>query len=194
MNKEQKMNKFAYIFVALLILSNYLISAEYNVDKNRKNSVKFISDAPIEDFEGVTDNIDGYLIGDPSDFSKESELYFEVQLNTLETGIGLRDRHMKENYLHTNKYPLASFKGEIIETKKSSNGFDVVVKGEMSIHGKKVKLSVKGDLNSINNGYEVKCKFIVPLSDYNIEVPSLMFQKIDENMKLELKFYLTKVS
>lgn len=188
------MNKSLFLLIILCLVHINLFSAEYNVDKNRKNSVKFISDAPIEDFEGVTDNIDGYLIGDPSDFSKDSELYFEVQLNTLETGIGLRDRHMKENYLHTNKYPLASFKGEIIESKKSSNGFDVVVKGEMSIHGKKVKLSVKGDLNNASNGYEVKCKFIVPLSDYNIEVPSLMFQKIDENMKLELKFYLTKVS
>lgn len=185
------MNK---LFITIILLSTFnLYSNEYHVDKNAKNNVKFISDAPIEEFEGVTNKIDGYLIGDSKEIKKDSELYFEVQLNTLETGIGLRDRHMRDNYLHTDKYPIASFTGKIIESKKSSKGWDVVVKGEMSIHGVKKTISVNGELFKTKNGYEVICNFTVPLSDYKIEIPSLMFQKIDENMQIETKFYLVKV-
>ena len=32
---------------------------EYHVDETAKNVIKFISDAPIENFEGVTNKIDG---------------------------------------------------------------------------------------------------------------------------------------
>lgn len=181
------------IIVLLTISTLNLISSEYHIKKDKKNMVKFISDAPIEEFEGVTDNIDGYLIGDASNIKEDSEMYFEVQLNTLETGIGLRDRHMRENYLHTDKYPVAAFKGKIVEAKKTSKGWDVTVKGEMTIHGVTKGISVKGEMNKNKDGFEVSCSFVVPLSDYKIEVPSLMFQKIDENMELKLNFLLIKV-
>ena len=44
---------------------------------------------------------------------KASEFYFEVPLGTLSTGIDMRDRHMRENYLHTGLHPFVSYKGEI---------------------------------------------------------------------------------
>jgi polyisoprenoid-binding protein YceI len=184
------MIKFILITIFLL---NSTFADEFHVDKDKKNMVKFISDAPIEDFEGVTSNIDGYLIGNPSNIKEDSELYFEVQLNTLETGIGLRDRHMRENYLHTDKYPLTHFTGKIIEAKKTPEGWDVKVSGEMFVHGVKKKQTIKGEMIKTSKGYRVKSSFIVALTDHKIEVPSLMFQKIDENMQLELDFYLMKV-
>ena len=43
------------------MIAGFLVAGEYHVDKERENQVKFISDAPLEDFEGVTDKIDGYI-------------------------------------------------------------------------------------------------------------------------------------
>lgn len=187
------MSNFLIITIISLLSFSSIFADEYNIDKSKKNMVKFISDAPIEDFEGVTSKIDGYLIGNPSNLKEDSELYFEVQLNTLETGIGLRDRHMRENYLHTDKYPLTHYTGKIIESKKTPDGFDVKASGEMFIHGVKKKLTINAELTKSGKGFKVKSSFIVPLTDYKIEVPSLMFQKIDENMQLELEFYLMNV-
>lgn len=181
------------IFVIFAIFTTAIIADEYHVDKSKKNVVKFISDAPIEDFEGVTDKIDGYLIGNPNNIKEKSEMYFEVQLNTLETGIGLRDRHMRENYLHTDKYPITHFTGKIIDAKKKPNGWDVKVEGEIFIHGVKKKMTAEGEMTKTGNGYKVNTEFITPLSDFKIEIPSLMFQKIDENMKVVLEFYLMNV-
>ena len=89
-----------------------------NVDKSAENMVKFISDAPIEDFEGVTSSIDGYLFWEGDDLLNQSELYFEVDLNTVDTGIGLRNRHMRENYLHTDKFPKTHFTAKLIKADK----------------------------------------------------------------------------
>ncbi len=87
-----------YSFLILICFLQIGFAAEYQVDKSQKNLVKFISDAPMEDFEGVTDKIDGYLFFEGDNLLQGSEMYFEVDLNSLDTGIGLRLQ--KARHLH----------------------------------------------------------------------------------------------
>jgi polyisoprenoid-binding protein YceI len=177
----------------LSIASINLLAVEYNVDTDKNNKVVFESDAPLESFTGTTERIDGYLLGNESDLSKDSEMYFEVDMNSVTTGIGLRDRHMRENYLETVDYPFASFTGKVIDAKKADDGWDVTVKGDFEIHGKKNPMTINGKMIKTNDGYKVQTNFKVALTDHDIEVPSIMFKKIDENMAVELEFFLKKV-
>lgn len=184
--------KKSFLIIAVLLLINFDIKAtEFNVDKSKKNLVKFISDAPIEDFEGVTDLIDGYLYWEGDDMLSKSQLYFEVDLNTIDTGIGLRNRHMRENYLETDKYRYASYKGEISYVKRvSDNSYEVEVKGSMNIHGVKKSLPIKGKITTSDNGLRVQSQFNVNLLDHSIEIPKFMFLKINEIMDMRLDFYM----
>jgi polyisoprenoid-binding protein YceI len=183
--------KYIIIF-ALLITS--LTAGEFHVDKSAENMVKFISDAPIEDFEGITGAIDGYLYWEGEDLLNQSELYFEVDLNTVDTGIGLRNRHMRENYLHTDKYPKTHFTAKLVKVEKvNENEYDVEAAGKFFVHGVEKEKKINAKLSKIDaDKYKVSASFIVALSDYNIEVPSIMFYKIDENMDLQVEFMLKK--
>ena len=185
--------KYIIIF-ALLITS--LTAGEYQVDKSAENMVKFISDAPIEDFEGITSSIDGYLYWEGEDLLNKSELYFEVDLNTVDTGIGLRNRHMRENYLHTDKFPKTHFTAKLVKVEKvSENEYNVEAEGRFFVHGVEKAKKITAKLMKIDEEkYKISASFIVALSDYNIEVPSIMFYKIDENMDLQVDFHLKKVS
>ena len=179
------------ILSVILLFSAVLFAEEYHVNTSAENEVKFISDAPIGDFEGVTDDIDGYLYYEDGDLTKNSKLYFEVELNTLDTGIGLRNRHMRDNYLHTDKYPLTYFKGKIVKAEKTSeNEYKVTAYGDIFIHGVKNPMKVDGTMTKNGDQYNIKTQFIVKLSDFNIEIPSIMFYKIDENMDLQLNFFV----
>jgi polyisoprenoid-binding protein YceI len=71
--------------------------------------------------------------------------------------------------------------------------YNVAAEGTMFIHGVEKNVTVDGKMLSFGNGYQIQAKFTVALTDYNIEVPQLMFLKIDENMKLELDFYVKPV-
>lgn len=190
-----KNNKYFIILSMLFCLSLNAFSTEYNVDtKNKNNSVKFISSAPVEDFEGKTSKIDGYLNTDDANNLYNAELYFEVDLNSVDTGIGLRNRHMREDYLHTDKYPYTSFKGIINEVKKINDlEYDIRVSGDITIHGISKKLVTRGIIKFHKNGINVTSKFSVKLSDYKIEVPQVMFLKISEEIRLELDFNLKKI-
>jgi polyisoprenoid-binding protein YceI len=178
----------------LFLFSTQILSAEYNVKKTDKNLVKFISDAPIENFEGITNNIDGFLYF-ANELTDSSQLHFEVDLRTIDTGIGLRNRHMRENYLETDKYPMAVYEGKIVNAEKiGDNKYKVKVAGSMSIHGATRKQDVEGTIDILGDEINITTDFIVKLTDHNIEVPRLMFLKINENMQLHLDFSLEKVN
>jgi len=178
----------------ILLMTGVVLSGEYQVDKNKTNVVKFVSDAPIEDFEGITDKIDGYLFWEDSDFSLNSEIYFEVDLNALDTGIGLRNRHMRENYLETDQFPITHFKGKIISsTVANDTTISVEAHGVIFIHGVEKSLNITANLIEIKNGYRIQTDFIVKLSDFQIEIPSIMFYKINEEIDLQLDFYVKEM-
>jgi polyisoprenoid-binding protein YceI len=183
--------KYAFVQIIVILASTGLLAGEYHVDKEKSNVVKFISDAPLEDFEGVTNKIDGYIYWSGTDPVSESELYFEVDLNSLDTGIGLRNRHMRENYLETDTYPLTHFTGKLIEAEKSDRGEYIVrAEGQFFVHGITRKVTINATMAPVENGFNITSNFIIALTDYNIEVPQLMFFKIDENMTVDLNFYV----
>lgn len=183
------------IFISFLFfLLQILPATEYHVYKTEENLVKFISDAPIEDFEGITHKIDGYLYWEGDSMTKKSEVYFEVDLNSLDTGIGLRNRHMRENYLETDKYPLTYFRGVLVSVDTlDQNRNTVIVDGTMFIHGVEHQKQVEGILVREGRRLRIRTEFDVKLSDYDIKIPSIMFYKIDETMKLELDFLVELV-
>ncbi len=181
------------LLLLLLLAAPLAAQTEYHVDKKAKNEVKFISDAPVEDFEGVTGSIDGYLSYGAGGVTDDSKLYFEVDLRTLDTGIGLRNRHMREDYLHTDTYPYAKFSGRITQFEKTGGAQKVTVRGSMDIHGVKKPMRVTGTLHDSGSSLRIKTEFEVKLTDHDIEVPQFMFLKIDESMQLLLDFHLKKV-
>lgn len=181
--------------ISILLLVTVTNAKELQVDKSKDNLVKFISDAPLEDFEGVTKYIDGYVFWKENDTLATNEFYFEVDLTTIDTGIGLRNRHMRDNYLETDKHQYASYKGKLSEIRNiNKNLFEIVTQGKMAIHGVERELETTGKVTIENGVYRLQCDFEIKLPDYKIKVPKLMFLKINENMKFTLDFYLKEVS
>lgn len=188
-------NKF--VVLIFLISPILLFSEEWHVKKSEKNLVKFTSSTSLLDFDGVTDKIDGYIYweGDKI-FEKNSEVYFEVDLNSVETGIGKRDSDMREDVLETDKWPTTSFKGVINNAtidESDSSVYNVISMGKMFIHGIEKELELKAQIKVDDDIMNVKADFSVFLKDYEIEAPSLLaFIKVAEEIKLHLDFQLEK--
>jgi polyisoprenoid-binding protein YceI len=194
------MEKYMRKRLALIYLFSFLIGVvfpgDWQVNKDATNTVIFYSSTPVLDFEGTTDSIDGYIYweGD-SLFGDKNEIYFELALNTFETGIGKRDRDMRDDVLQTDKFPLASFRGNFIHVKKSGVLYSVIVEGEMDLHGIKKRMKINGEIQMSENRMNLKSHFSIFLKDFEIEAPSLMaFFKVADEIKLELDLSLINKS
>ena len=186
-----------YIPIILLLLFSATASAgEWHVDKNAQNEVRFTSEVVVLSFDGVTDQIDGYLYWEGEKmFEKNSQLQFDVDLNTVETGIGKRDRDMRD-VLATDKWPVTTFKGTISEYSKidsSVTAYRVTSKGTIFIHGVERELEVPAIVVREGDQMHVTARFMVLLKDFDIEAPSLAaFVKVSQEIHLKVDFYLSE--
>ena len=196
------MSRALCLFPPLALLAGGLVpvgavAQEYQVDLGRSRSVRFVSDAPIEDFEGTTELIDGYVLieeGSPGagDAVAGGELYFEVDLASLDTGIGLRNRHMRENYLETERFPFASYEAEIVGAQVDpGGGWIVTATGTFQVHGVGRPMTAECPVSPVGDGFRVRCEFQLRLPDHDIEIPSLMFLKINEVIELAVDFHVS---
>jgi polyisoprenoid-binding protein YceI len=183
-----------YLINTILICLLFSVSTfggEYVVDRGAENLVKFISKTPWEDFEGVTKYIDGYVYWEGEELTYKSELYFEVELNTVETGNGKRDRDMRNDYLHTNRFPYTHYTGKIIDARDSTDTIKKITStGFMYIHGVEKQIEINALMIEKDDGYLIESSFDVKLPDYDIKIPELMIIKIDEVMQLKLTFFV----
>ncbi len=185
------------VWVLLGVTANSL-AVEWQVDLTKPRVAKFISRAPLEEFEGITEDIDGYLYWEDDSLFKNNEFYFEVNLNTLDTGIGLRNRHMRERYLETDKWPVASYQGKIVDVAKTDSAgltvYEVQTQGTFSVHGVERDVEVAGTVEMLEAGLmRIKAAFQIELPDYNIKIPQVMFFKLNKVIKIRVMFHLKRV-
>ncbi len=108
----------------------------------------------------------------------------ELELTSLNTGIDLRDEHMKEKYLRVKEHPKAVIK--IVKGEKSL--FDFSGKKEFSalltLHGQTKPLT----LLATKDGSQITSDFEIKLSDYGIEIPEWSGIKVADTVKVRTTF------
>jgi polyisoprenoid-binding protein YceI len=180
------MRKVIGILSLLFLVQWYAYGQKYQGDKGE---IVFISKAPLSEFEGKSTELNGLL-----DLEKNL-LDFFIDLNSLKTGIGLRDRHMRENYLETKKFPFAEFTGKlkVVPTLVNGETINVVASGKFKIHGVEKTMEVPGQLMLKGNELFLKASFKVLLSDHKISIPKVMFYELAEEQIVNLSIALKKV-
>ena len=106
----------------------------------------------------------------------------EVELINLDSGIELRDKHLKEKYLQVEKYPKSSIeipKQEIKYNKK------IVLKAFLNLHGKKQEIILTTEFFKKDKMIKMLADFEIELSKFEIETPS--FQGISAANKVKVK-------
>ena len=173
-----------------------------------RNTFTFESKAPLEKIIGMSNKIAGHVHVNPKDVTSGSMAKFELDLASMSTGIGLRDEHMRDQFLETDKYPKAVLTIDTVTKASSDTLMDqkpvtLDAKGTLELHGVKNEVHLKGisvtflkeneqtnmrlpgDLIHIDGG------FVLKLSDYKIKRPQLVLLKLDDNIKVSVDLFGT---
>lgn len=144
----------------------------------------FLSEAKLNSFKGISDQLNGLIDVD------KNLVDFYVDLSTLDTGIKLRDKHMRDDYLETKKYPFAEFTGNFSDTDleqiKLKQSGTYVVKGSFEVHGVSLPREFELQINFENQPKAVAFEtvFEIKLTDHDIEIPKLMFYELSNTLKI----------
>lgn len=114
--------------------------------------------------------------------SKSGQLLFVVQMKGFEFEKALMQEHFNENYIESDKYPKADFKGQITNFADLDLGKDgtsrVSVKGTLTLHGQSRTVDAAGTLELQNGHILLHSVFNIKLKDYSISIPGLVADKI----------------
>lgn len=109
----------------------------------------------------------------------------QVNLATLDTGIGLRDRHMRENYLEVQKGPeYATATLEDIRVEKLDG--KTVMKAMLRLHGQRREVTGTAEIRHENGRARVIAQFPVKVTDFQIAKPSYLGVGVREEIQVKV--------
>ena len=97
--------------------------------------------------------------------------------------------HFNENYVESDKFPKATFKGEILNFKAINNTSEKFnVKGILTIHGESKEIIIEALISKIQNEILVSGNFLVNLDNFKVKIPSVVSKNIAKNIKVSFDF------
>jgi hypothetical protein len=177
------------IFFATLLFFSFSgnVTAQKFLCKN--GTIKFVSKAQLELIQASSGKLQGVL--DPA----TNQFAFLIDIKSFEGfNSGLQRQHFNDNYMESEKFPMAKFSGKIIEQMNYmlDNATEVRAKGELEIHGQKQVRIIKSKITVKGNEVTIQAQFVVPLADHNITIPKIVNQKIATEIEVEIKATLVR--
>jgi len=105
--------------------------------------------------------------------------------------VALMEEHFNENYIESDKYPKATFKGKIDDfdvSKLSATAKDYTIKGKMELHGKSKDVATTAKIRKTDAGIEIVSSFILNPNDFAIEIPAVVKSKVSDKVNVKTEF------
>lgn len=172
--------------IGLLLLFYCVLSVSYAQDiyYTKMGNARFFSSAPLENIEATSEKVISFLN------MKTGEVQFKIPMKSFAFDKALMQEHFNENYVESDKFPYATFKGKVQNisafdrTQKTMQTFDI--EGNLTIHGVTKKIKSSCTLQPEKKQIRGKSKFMIKVADYDIDIPKIVFQNIAEQVEVTI--------
>lgn len=173
----------------VLTLAGPVEAARFEIVPGKDQRVEFESKAPMETFRGKTQDVRGFFVLDPAALADSIAVEVRVDLASLDTGLEMRNKHMRDNHLETDRFPLAVFRGGRVGSVASralapDAPLAFVLTGELELHGMRQAIELPVEIRQVTHEagqrLRVTTHFQVKLSDFGIARPKMLLLKLDE--------------
>lgn len=177
---KNKLMQNRFIIIIGLILCVYSVQAQVFI--SNKTTVSFFSETPLENIEATNSKSSSLLN------IKDMQVVFQIPVKAFEFEKDMMKVHFNENYLETEKYPKASFNGNINEdVDLSKDGtFKVTVTGKLLIHGVERERTMVGTIIRKGKDVSLEGQFQVILSEHNVKIPKVVIANIAEVIEVKV--------
>lgn len=176
------------IATAVLLLSVYGAHAQQYI--TRTGRITFFSSTPVENIEAINNEASCALD------AATGELAFQVPIRSFKFEKALMQEHFNENYMESDKFPKAAFRGKVTDISGVNFGKDGVYQvhaaGSLTIHGVTREVSTPGTITVKGNTAVATAKFRVRPADFDIKIPGVVAGKIAKEIEVTVNSVLSK--
>ncbi len=109
------------------------------------------------------------------------KLVWKIQVADVDTGIGLRNKHMRDKYVKVKEHPEATLEVARADVKFETG--EHTVQGTFTLKGVSKPVEVKYRLAKAGSGYAVEASFPFDVRDHGIDIPNYLGVTVDPKMK-----------
>ncbi|MBV6403791.1 MAG: YceI family protein [Flavobacteriales bacterium] len=183
------MTRHLSLSAALLLATAACAQERY---ATRTGHIAFQSETPLEKIEAH--NHKATSVFDVTTMAFE----MAVLMKGFEFEKALMQEHFNENYVESDKYPKATFKGKVTgitaEDLKQSGSKAVTVEGELTLHGVTKPVKATGTMG-LEPGGAIRASgtFTVKPEDHAITIPGMVRDNIAKEIAVTVQVDLTKL-
>jgi len=170
-----------------MMLVSVVISAQEKL-MTKKGTIQFEASVPsFEEIKAKNENVSCVLN------TKTGEIASLALVKGFRFKIALMEEHFNENYIESDKYPKATFKGKIQQfdiQKITEKAVAYKMTGTLEIRGKGKAIETTALIRKTSKGIEIKSAFDVSTDDFGIEIPSVVSKKVSKKVNIETLFEL----
>jgi len=168
-------------FFLLLLLSGLYSYGQADIFEVKSGEIHFFSEAPKELISASSKQLKGILDIRKKTFAFKIDIPSFVGFNNA-----LQRGHFNENYMESNLYQTATYRGKIIEDVEFTKDgvYEVRTKGKLNIHGIEQERIIKVQLSVKKGKMSIKSDFTVMLTDHNIKIPRVVNDKLSPEIKV----------
>ena len=144
--------------------------------------ISFFSESPLENIEAIN------KAAKPILSTATGDVQIKIPMKGFVFPKPLMQEHFNENYIESEKFPDAFFKGkfnEQIDYTKDGE-YKVTATGKITIHGVEKDKTIDGTLTVKSGQIILETKFNIHVADFNIKVPSLYVKNVAEDVSVKL--------
>lgn len=170
-------------FITLVLLATVLHLYAQELQLTRNGQISFFSSTPVEDIKAINNEVSSILN------TKSGSLQFVVLIKGFQfRKAAMQDHFNEKEYLNSDKFPKAEFKGTITDVSKvnfkKDGTYPVTAEGTLTLHGVSNKIKIPGTVSIKAGKVSTASKFSIKLSDYNVTVPAIVSSKIAESVEI----------
>jgi polyisoprenoid-binding protein YceI len=179
------------IVLALLltVTTVHAQSRSYAITKGGNNVAQFHAEDTYDSFDGKTSDVNGTIVADAANPAAAS-VQININVDSLDTGVGLRNKEMRERYLETTKFGMATFKSVSVAGPASiapSLPVDVNVTGDLTLHGVTKRMTIPVRVVLIPDGrIHTTTNFKIHMPDFGIAVPHNVLVTVTDEVPVHL--------
>ncbi|WP_025743453.1 YceI family protein [Aquimarina pacifica] len=168
--------------IHILFMSLLLINVAQAQKKfiTKKGFTSFYSHSPLEDITAKNHQVLSIIDAETGDIA------ISILMKSFMFEKLLMQEHFNENYVESDKYPKAFFKGKILQFSTITSGPQTAtVEGLLTIHGVSKKIQTEVEITKNDSNILLIGSFPVAVEEYNIKIPSIVIKNIAEVVKID---------
>jgi hypothetical protein len=174
--------KKTIIFTGFVFIASFVIAQDKYFTKS--GSIHFISKGAIETIQADNKSVTCVLD------SKSGAIQFAVLMKGFEFKKALMQEHFNENYVESDKFPRAEFRGQVVnngDINYTKDGvYNAHVKGKLTLHGETKDVEADGKITVKEGKLLTNSDFRIQINDYNIRIPTLVKENISNTVDINV--------